>query len=53
MLPNFFDFTEVRKKMMELENEILNSHIRINTKKFIKVLYMESKKTYRSFIAIL
>ncbi|AJA47161.1 transcriptional regulatory protein GlnL [Clostridium pasteurianum DSM 525 = ATCC 6013] len=40
----FFDFTEVRKKMMELENEILNSHIRINTKKFIKVLYMESKK---------
>lgn len=40
----FFDFTEVRKKMMELENEILNSHIRINTKKFIKVLYMEAKK---------
>lgn len=40
----FFDFTEVRKKMMELENEILNSHIRINTKKFIKVLFMEAKK---------
>lgn len=40
----FFDFTEVRKKMMELENEIINSHIRINTKKFIKVIYMECKK---------
>ncbi|MDF2504436.1 response regulator [Clostridium sp.] len=42
----FFDFTEIRKKMLELQNEINNSisHIRINTKKFVKVLYMEAKK---------
>lgn len=42
----FFDFTEIRKKMMELQNEINSSisHMRINTKKFVKVFYMESKK---------
>lgn len=42
----FFDFTEVRKKMLELENSLepSNSSIRINTKKFVKVLYLESKK---------
>lgn len=43
----FFDFTEIRKKMIELQNEIDSSmsHIRINTKKFVKVLYMESRKS--------
>lgn len=42
----FFNFTEIRKKMIELENDIdpAVSHIRINTKKFVKVLYLESKK---------
>lgn len=42
----FFDFTEVRKKMLEIENKTNNSfsHIRINIKKFIKVLYIEAKK---------
>lgn len=39
----FFDFTEVRKKMLELKN-ISVSPIHINTKKFVKVLYLESKK---------
>ncbi|MBC2582467.1 response regulator [Clostridium sp. DJ247] len=42
----FFDFTEIRKMMLQLENEAKPSisNIRINTKKFIKVLYFESKK---------
>ncbi|TQK53680.1 two-component system response regulator YcbB [Brevibacillus sp. AG162] len=42
----FFDFTEVRKRMLELENqmEMTISSTRINTKKFIFVLYMESKR---------
>lgn len=42
----FFDFTEVRKKMLELKNSIdpSMSHVRINTKRFVKVLYLESKK---------
>lgn len=42
----FFNFTEIRKKMLEIEENInpSMSHIHINTKKFIKVLYMESKK---------
>ncbi len=43
---NFFDFTEVRKKMLELQNGIESSisTTHINTKKFVKVLYIESKK---------
>jgi two-component system response regulator YcbB len=42
----FFDFTEVRKKMIELENdsEPALSTARINTKKFILVLYLEAKR---------
>lgn len=42
----FFNFTEIRKKMLELQNDIdpAVSHIRINTKKFVKVLYLEAKK---------
>lgn len=43
---NFFDFTEVRKKMLELQNDLepAQSRISINTKKFVKVLYLEAKK---------
>lgn len=43
---HFFDFTEVRKKMMELENDGAPSlsNARINTKKFILVLYLEAKR---------
>lgn len=42
----FFDFTEIRKKMLELENntKLSESKVRINMKKFVKVLYMEAKK---------
>lgn len=42
----FFDFTEVRKRMQELEGQMgpALSQTRINTKKFIFVLYMESKR---------
>lgn len=41
----FFDFTEVRKRMLELQNNIpSNTTIHINVKKFIKVLYLESQK---------
>ncbi|MFY0545174.1 response regulator [Brevibacillus sp. H7] len=43
---HFFDFTEVRKKMLELENDSDSSvsTARINTKKFILVLYLEAKR---------
>lgn len=43
---SFFDFTEIRKKMLELENntQASQSKVRINMKKFVKVLYMEAKK---------
>jgi two-component system, response regulator YcbB len=42
----FFDFTEVRKRMKELETHIepAPSSIRINAKKFILVLYLEAKR---------
>ncbi|NMM64861.1 response regulator [Clostridium sp. P21] len=42
----FFDFTEVRKKMLELQSGKSSSmsSIHINTKKFVKVLYIEAKK---------
>jgi two-component system response regulator YcbB len=41
----FFDFIEVRKRMLQLQNDISsNTPIHINVKKFIKVLYLESKK---------
>ncbi|MDF2679142.1 MAG: two-component response regulator [Brevibacillus sp.] len=42
----FFDFTEVRKRMHELESqkETALSSTKINTKKFMFVLYMESKR---------
>jgi two-component system response regulator YcbB len=43
--PKFFDFTEVRKRMVELENGpgTLES-ARINTKKFVQALYLEAKR---------
>jgi two-component system response regulator YcbB len=45
----FFDFTEVRKKMIEIEKDIdpKQSGVRLNTKKFIQVLYMEAKQLMR------
>jgi two-component system response regulator YcbB len=46
--PKFFDFTEIRKIMLNLQHNIKpsisDSHI--NIKKFIKVLYIESKKRH-------
>ncbi|MFD0768908.1 response regulator [Bacillus sp. CGMCC 1.60114] len=44
--PKFFDFTIVRKRMTELtKDEIASSgQTRINTKKFIQVLYFEAKR---------
>ena len=44
--PKFFDFTIVRKRMTELTKEELTTsgHTRINTKKFIQVLYFETKR---------
>jgi two-component system, response regulator YcbB len=42
----FFDFSEVRKKMLQLEdkNEKLSNQSRINMKKFIQALYMEARQ---------
>lgn len=42
-----FDFTEIRRRMSELQNNIESSQsqIRINTKKFVQVLYLEAKQT--------
>ena len=44
--PKFFDFTQVRKSMQLLQSEdrlsISNTHI--NSKKFIKVLFLEAQK---------
>lgn len=42
----FFDFTEVRKRMMEMESHEQTgiSTARINTKKFLLVLFMEAKR---------
>ncbi|WP_421617001.1 response regulator [Brevibacillus sp. TJ4] len=42
----FFDFTEVRKRMMEMESseQAVISTARINTKKFLLVLFMEAKR---------
>ncbi|KEK24633.1 response regulator [Bacillus gaemokensis] len=44
--PKFFDFTVVRKRMTEMTKEELATpgHTRINTKKFIQVLYFEAKR---------
>jgi two-component system response regulator YcbB len=43
---NFFEFTEVRKKMRELEDHVVSnpSSARINAKKFLFVLYLEAKR---------
>lgn len=42
----FFDFTVVRKKMTELQKDskVLTAPTRINTKKFIQILYFEAKR---------
>lgn len=44
--PNFFDFTEVRKIMLNLKNNSKTSisDVYINIKRFVKVLFLESKK---------
>jgi two-component system response regulator YcbB len=43
---NFFDFLEVRKKMLELKESKSDyvCHTGVNMRKFIKTLYIESKK---------
>lgn len=43
---SFFDFTVVRQKMRELEDESSAPHTptRVNTKKFIQVLFFEAKR---------
>ena len=42
----FFDFTQVRMKMLELEGKEKNqSPCRLNIKKFIEVFYMEAKES--------
>lgn len=45
----FFDFTEIRKRMLELQNNVppSESQARINTKKFVQVLYLEAKRSLR------
>lgn len=42
----FFDFSEVRKKMLELEDKSVkaNNQSRINMKKFIQALFMEARR---------
>lgn len=42
----FFDLAEIRKKMREIEEpeEASSSAVRINAKKFIQVLYLESRR---------
>ncbi|MGG0187927.1 response regulator [Bacillus rhizoplanae] len=44
--PKFFDFTIIRKRMTELTKDepASSGHTRINTKKFIQVLYFEAKR---------
>ncbi|WP_366204042.1 response regulator [Bacillus safensis] len=44
----FFDFTIVRKKMIELTKEMSGreEHTRINVKKFVQVLYYEAKRIF-------
>nr|WP_295973604.1 response regulator [uncultured Bacillus sp.] len=42
----FFDFTQVRMKMMEMDGKKTNlTSCRLNVKKFIEVLYIEAKKS--------
>ncbi|WP_342429420.1 response regulator [Neobacillus sp. FSL H8-0543] len=43
---SFFDYSQIRMKMLELEGKIPDStsHTRINIKKFIQALYMEAKR---------
>ncbi|NGY85747.1 response regulator [Bacillus megaterium] len=40
----FFDFTAVRKKMKELQGDSKILPIRINTKKFIQIFFLEAKR---------
>lgn len=44
--PKFFDFTSVRERMAEINKgqPLPSSQIRVNTKKFIQVLYYETKR---------
>ncbi|EIW20599.1 two-component system, response regulator YcbB [Pelosinus fermentans] len=44
--PKFFDFTEIRKIMLNLQSNIKPSigNSRINIKRFVKVLFIEAKK---------
>jgi two-component system response regulator YcbB len=40
--PLFFNFQDVRIKMGELENEAEKSRVKVNVKKFLQVLYVET-----------
>lgn len=40
--PLLFDFQDVRLKMNELEREVEKSRVKVNVKKFLQVLYLET-----------
>lgn len=40
--PLFFDFQDVRLKMQELESNEKQSNVKVNVKKFLQVLYLET-----------
>lgn len=42
----YFDYTQVRLKMLELQNPVKNNfdHARVNIKKFIQIFYMEARE---------
>lgn len=46
--PRYFDFQEVRKLMIEIgENRLNSSKIKVNIKKFLQMLYLEVLESYK------
>lgn len=49
--PLFFDFQEVRLKMHELEQRVKQSNVKVNVKKFLQVLYLETLEKMKNKVS--
>ncbi|NEU31795.1 response regulator [bacterium LRH843] len=47
--PRFFDFQEIRQRMKEIENDSNQTKVKINIKKFLQVLHLETAEKYHQF----
>lgn len=44
--PRYFDFQDIRLRMKQIEEDLAPSRVKINSKKFLQVLYLETEERF-------